>query len=133
MSTSEITIKSVDKVKISSELISHGGGTYYRNKIKFHLKISEDMTQTEAQNFSTELHYENHEWEVRLVKGQPDRSRFPVPRAAEFSSRNLILEEEVDMNLEDLGNIFYRFPLEAGEAVVSFHIQDGKAQPIVRQ
>lgn len=133
MSFSEITINSLENVTILSELISSGGGNYYRNKINFYLKVSEELTEIEARSFTTELRLADHVWEVRLVKGLPERIFASDDLRSRASSRHIMLEEEVDMALEDFSQTKYRFPVEGGDATVSFRIDNGKVKPLIKR
>ena len=130
MTGAEISIQSIEAVLIDSELISSGGGNYYRNKINFHLKLAEELSPSEVESFSTELQGREGKWEVRLLKGSPER-KLLAPTGE--STKHLVLEEEVDMALEDFTQMNYEFPLARGQAQVSFKIQNGKVQPEIRQ
>jgi hypothetical protein len=128
MSFEEIEIEDIEAVFIDSELISSGGGTYYRNKINFMLKLAEELSPAEVQNFTTELHGQGKKWHVRLMKGAPEKHSFIQGQ----SSRHLVLEEQVDMSMEDFSKMHYEFPLADGQAEVSFEIHGGKVHPHIR-
>lgn len=129
MSFEAISIEEVEAVLIDSELISSGGGNYYRNKINFHLKLSDELSPAEVRNFSTELQGRGHSWQIRLIKGAPEKHSYIQGK----SSRHLVLEEQVDMALEDITRMNYAFPLADGQAEVSFKIEGGKVRPEIRQ
>lgn len=126
MKNLEIEIKKIENVTIASELVASGGGNYYRNRINFHLSLSQPLSRAESDGFTTELRLLDKEWEVRLLKGSlsPTQSK-------NDKSHQLILEEEVDMAMEDFEHICYRFPLTSGVANVEFKILEGKVKPIV--
>lgn len=126
MENHDISIKNIEAVTIASELVSSGGGNYYRNRINFHLSLATPLGPAESTNFITELRLLDKEWEVRLKKGLESASS-----SKNDESHQIILEEEVDMALEDFEHIRYRFPLSDGSASVGFKIADGKVNPQV--